>query len=223
MKINMSTKALLASVIAAGALASSPAFATEFIGTVTPTYNSNDSNGLGVSVDPIHSAFDFNLNSIGQSFTLSLFNLFTDESSVDSSDKIAKAISVAFKFTQPVSSTTTISGTTFGVTDPINKNNDYEYGQVAWGNGGIGALAFGNGGLLQIALIGDTIFNYGKNGLDDLGDCDGSAAQINAKFTLEHLSTSVPEPYEWALMLMGVGLVGATLRQNRRRAAVVTA
>jgi hypothetical protein len=222
MKINMGMKALLASVVAAGALASSPAFATSFVGNVSSTYNSNDNNGLGVGEDPIHSAFNFTLNTVGQSYTLNLFNLFTDETSVDSSDMIAKAISVAFNFTAPTGTPdpVTIGGTTKGNVITHYRAADEEFGSVTWNANGIGDFDFGNGGILQIALGGDSIFNDGRGGLDGLGDCDSSDALVNATFTLEHLSTSVPEPYEWALMLLGVGMVGATLRQGRRRAAV---
>lgn len=223
MKTNLGMKALLASVVAAGALASSPAFATQFIGNVSSTYNSNENNGLGVDEHSLNSAFNFVLNTVGQSFTLSLFDLFTDETSVDSSDMIAKAISVAFNFTAPngTPDPVTIGGATKG--NVINNGRyhpDTEFGSVSWNNSGIGDFDFGNGGVLQIALGGDSQFNTGTGGLGDTGHCYCNAAEVDATFTLEHLSTAVPEPYEWALMLLGVGMVGATLRQGRRRAAV---
>ena len=101
MKTNLCIKALLASVVAAGALASSPAFATTFIGTVSSTYNSNEGNGLGVNEHWLNSNFNFALNTVGQSVTLSLFDLFTNENSVDSADMVAKAIAVAFNLTAP--------------------------------------------------------------------------------------------------------------------------
>jgi hypothetical protein len=222
MKIKTGMMALLASVAAAGALASSPASATQFIGTVSSTYNSNDNNGLGVDEDWLHNSFNFSLTNVGQSVTLSLFNLFTDETSVDNSDKIAKAIAVAFNFVTPTGSPdpVTINGNTQGVVIDHNYQPDEEFGLLTWLGNGIGDFDFGNGGVLQIALGGDTKFNDGNDGLGDTGHCYCNAAGVDATFTLEHLATAVPEPYEWALMLLGVGMVGATLRQGRRRAAV---
>ena len=54
------------------------------------------------------------------------------------------------------------------------------------------------------------------------GPCGNCTVDFMAQFTVgASIPPGVPEPATWALMLLGVGAVGATLRMNRRTAAVV--
>lgn len=52
---------------------------------------------------------------------------------------------------------------------------------------------------------------------------DAVKTQGAAKFSVELQGTAVPEPATWAVMLMGFGAIGASMRTARRRQATATA
>lgn len=159
----------------------------------------SDVNGLGFSLDA------------GQSTAMALFNLYTNEKTVNGDDFASSPIQVAFNFTLP----TVFGGAVSGTTQGWNFLGILDQGSVTWANGGTQVLAFGNGGQLQVHL-NDAIFNKGKI---DLKPGPRHGAQIDATFTLISDSAAVPEPGAWALMITGFGLAGATLRRRRTVAA----
>lgn len=202
----MKTFTALAAATAALALAGA-AHATAFVGDYTVTSINSSDPGLKVHATDLPGAITLNLN-VGQSQTVALFNLWTDEGSVELSDDIfAKPISVLFNFTVPTAFNGSVNGDTFGIWGVVQS------GHVTWD--GPTDLQFGNGGVLRVSL-NDATFN---KGLFDLNEGPKNGATISGKFKL--IANSVPEPGTWALMITGFGLVGATIR--RRRALGVAA
>ncbi len=134
---------------------------------------------------------------VGQSVTVSLFDIWTTESFVNMDDKIARDISVVFNFLKPSDVSGTLDGSTVGRSLLCGI---FQYGQVKWD--GPLKLDFGNGAVLQIALS-DAVFNPGFLGLGKCG------ADVFATFTLLSGSTAVPEPSTMILLVPGLFLVGA--------------
>lgn len=182
-----------------------PAYATTFTGTQTPTVNSSNP-GLVINTQSIHSNLNFTLNTVGQTISSNLFNIYTNETDVGPDDLVAKPISVAFNFTSPVFGGA-LTGTTFGQ----SFGGLVEKGVLTWNNGGAAIFNFGNGGKLQVKL-NDTVFNSGRYGLDE-GDCDGGT--VTAQFTLLAMTSAAPEPATWAFMIFGFGAAGYSLRRRR--------
>jgi hypothetical protein len=199
----------LAATAAALALTTGTASATTFLGDYTVTAINSADPGLKVFATDLPGAINLNLPTVGSTQSVALFNLWTDEGSVNlGEDTVAKPISVLFNFTAPSSFNGTVTGTTVGIF------GFFEKGHVTWT--GPVDMNFGSGGVLRVSL-NDADFNKGAFfGLDE-GEKDG--ATITGKFKL--ISNAVPEPGTWALMITGFGLVGATIR--RRRALGVAA
>jgi hypothetical protein len=198
----------LAATTATLALAAGTANATVFVGDYSATVNGTDP-GLVVHVTDLPGAINLNLPTVGSTQSVNLFNLWTDEGSVNlGEDTVAKPISVLFSFTAPSAFGGSVTGTTVGIW------GFYEKGHVTW-NDPVD-LSFGNGGVLRVSL-NDADFNKGDWFSLDEGQKDG--ATITGNFKL--ISNAVPEPGAWALMITGFGLVGATIR--RRRALGLTA
>ncbi len=204
---NMVTLAASTAVVAV--LAASSANAATFVGSYTASVNSSDP-GLVLNIQDLAGGLNFVLNNAGDSLSVNLFNLYTNEASVNPDDQVAKAASVAFNFTLPTVFTGSVPGQTDGDSFFYGL---YQQGHVTWSGPQI--LNFGNGGQLKVSL-NDATFNSGVFGLDK-GPADG--ATITAKFEL--VSAAVPEPATWAMMIAGFGMAGAAIR--RRRATTVAA
>ena len=198
------------------AAAAPAAAATNFAGDYNVSLSSSDP-GLKVFYQPITSdvnGLNFSLNE-GQSTTINLFKLYTDEAAVNVGDDFAsKPITVAFNFTLPESFGGSIPGTTQGTGFVIFGSVIFDAGSVSWANGGTQVINFGNGGQLEVDLD-DATFN---GGLVDLKPGPYKGAVISADFKLLSESAAVPEPASWALMISGFGLAGTMLRQRRRLA-----
>jgi hypothetical protein len=210
----LSTAVAAALLIAAGVATS--ANATTFVGGYAESHNTGD--GLQLLTN-----FTFNLNTAGDVAHVDLFQLYTNETSLDFDDLFGKAISVTLSFTQPEIFGGSIGGTTDG-TFTFNLNGIFttknNLGTVAWDNNGNTVLDFGNGGQLGVHLD-DANFNLTKTGLfsGKLTPGPAGAATITADFSLISPSLGVPEPASWALMIGGFGMAGGMLR----RRAVATA
>jgi hypothetical protein len=205
-------KLAVASAMAAAftiAAAAAPASAEVFSGSYTVNVQSADP-GLVLHWSPIAPGLNFNLPTVGASADFDLFSLWTDEGSVEADDLVPKPISAVFSFTLPSIFGGAVNGETVGQSVFFGLFQD---GRVTWNDGGDALLNFAGGGQL-LAHLDDAVFNGGFLGLDE-GVSDG--ANIHATFTL--VKSAVPEPAAWAMMIMGMAMIGAGLRL-RRRAAV---
>ena len=140
MRINLSPAVAAAGValaLAAG-LATSAA-ATTYVGSYTITDNIGNnflgSQGLVVeTLNDMNDPFSFNLTG-NNGTTVDLFDIWTNETHLDSDDLVTRGIKVTFTFTQPGNQGGDVNGQTFGVNGAIDN------GQVTW-NGPL-ALNFG--------------------------------------------------------------------------------
>ena len=130
-----------------------------------------------------------------------LLTIGTDETTVNLlenwqlEDVVPHPISIAFSFSTPSGVTgDPVTGETFGVWL-------IDIGKVDWG--GPVVFDFGTGGSFSLELF-DT--HFGTPG----------SAEVYGKFKLLE-NSAVPEPGTWAMMLLGFGAAGYSLR--RRRAA----
>jgi hypothetical protein len=224
-------KFLMAAAAVSLALAASAANATEFAGTWTLTELGTSDPGLVVNATSTTGTFDIAngvLTSTNTS-TINLFDLYTNESSVQSDDTHPLPIQLTFAFTTPTpTSGGVIGGSTVGQTDPLpilpgfSLQGFFQNGALTWGEGGETDVHFGAGltGLLQVTVNGGD-FNQGAFfGLDG-GPRDGLNVAATFDWRNDATGAGVPEPASWALMIGGFGMAGATLR--RRRATAVTA
>ena len=200
------TKIAAAALLAAAA---SPAAATTFAGSYDVTLNTADP-GLVLATSPISTTLNFDLTSPGDAASIDLFDLFTNETTVNPDDKSAKPITVDFTFTLPGAGSTDVNGETKG---RLILGGLFQDGVVDWT--GPSEVDFADGAKLGVSL-NDATFNTGFFGLKP-GEKAG--ADITATFTLLQAPSAVPEPATWAVMLTGFGGIGAAMRSRRRSVA----
>jgi hypothetical protein len=194
-------------ILAAAALLSlsTSALATVVAGTATPT-NLGSDPGLTITGSP--GAFSTDLALGVPQAVANLFMLGTSEQSIELDDIFfTHSVDVAFTFTNPFdASGSPLTGTTSGFYSLAGSCS--LFGFTGGGNGGCGRVqwsgpqtfSFGNGGTFSVAL-NDAIF------------ATPGSANISGTFTL--LTPSVPEPATWAMMLLGFGVIGASMRRRR--------
>ena len=167
----------------------------------------NDSDpGLVVKTSASSGSFTTGDLAVGDSYTFSLFKIWTDETDVGNDDRASSPIKVGFGFSDPVTAGAA-SGSTTGVNALLT-----QWGAVSW-DGPI-TLAFGKGdtGRLTLALS-DAIFNKGLFGLNE-----GYKYGANISATLTYDAAPVPLPATLPLLLGGIALVGAAARRRSRAA-----
>jgi hypothetical protein len=212
-------KILFAGAVAAGlTLAAASAQATEFAGTWALTELGTSDPGLVVNSTAMSGTFDIAngvLTPSSPTTTLDLFDLYTNEGSLESDDTHDPLnIQLTFTFSTPSpTSGGVINGTTVGQKVLLGI---FQEGKLTWQDGGVTDVAFGSGltGLLTVGVNGGT-FNKGFLGLDG-GPYDG----LPVDATFDWVRDAVPEPASWALMIGGFGLAGTALRRRRAAAAV---
>jgi len=196
---------LAAAAVAAVALTSAPAMASVTIegDPANTTVNGfSGSNGLLISGSGL-SYGPFTLADIGSTFSVDVLTIGTPETTVNLfEDTTPRQVSVDFAFLNPLDATgALVTGSTTGFIIPFTS-----CGILA---GGCGAVDWSNT---------PTVFSFGNGGsfsllLDDAAFGTPGSARVRGTFTL--LSNSVPEPATWAMMLMGFGAVGFTMRRKR--------
>lgn len=211
----MFVAAVVAAAMVLGTTTAAQAAVTFSLDDYTVAVNSADPGLVIEQQKLLDTAWVFDLEE-GQSKTVDLFKIWTDEESVNQGeDTVPKGISVAFSFSSPpppFSGSST--GSTFGVYDG-NWWFNSQSGYVEWNNPLELKLGYLEDGLLRITLSDET-FNWGLYGLWE-GECFG--ATVEATFTLVAEPTPIPEPASmlvWgSLGLLSVVAVAA--RRNRAR------
>lgn len=204
--MNSRLRGFLASVVATGALAVSAmsVAAATFTGTYSLSGSAFADPGLVIQASPMSGSGSFDLN-VGESASIWLFDVWTNEGAVNPDDRTPRSIQAAFTMTAPAAS----SGTGWG--SSVGQGLIAQYGSLTWG--GPIDLLFGNGGLLRITLS-DATFNWGLFGLTP-GQRKG--ASIFATATYVTAPAAVPLPAAGLGLLAGLG--GLALVRRRKAAA----
>lgn len=211
----MKTARLLAStataMLAVG-LAPQASAATTIEGAVSSISYHDVDPGLVITASAL--AFpSFTLDHIGDTREFDILTIGTGEGTVNTDflslfgeDTEHFPISVEFMFTNPAGATgTPITGSTFGFVLPFTGCGVFAggCGHVDWGDPSV--FSFGNGGQFSVKLFDATF---------------GTPGDTNVKARFKLLSESipaVPEPSTWAMMLLGFGALGATMRARGKR------
>jgi hypothetical protein len=179
-------------------LVAAPAYATSFtLNSYDVSVHTNDPGLVLFEVPKLGLPQIFELNTVGQWVSFTLFTLGTNEKALNADDLVPYDISVDFNFTDP-----TFGGAATGFTGAGWFFGSFGY--VEWNNPRI--LDFGNYGQLAISL---------ENATFPLG----GSTDIDVKFTLLRAdggTARVPEPSSALLFGVGALAMGAI---RRRRAA----
>jgi hypothetical protein len=115
-------------------------------------------------------------------------------------------------------------GLTLGSLERISdvaSNGGFAGGGYGGMGGGAGGGGFGGKGQSSSSL-GSGDQSMGNSGTDDVGDVDlNSLADASSAHPLKAVASVVPEPSAWAMMILGVGMLGTVFR--RRSALAATA
>ncbi len=198
----LTTSALL-TVMATGA------YAIPFVGDFAVSGDAFSDPGLVVHTNPQNGGLNFDLE-VGDSITFGLFDIWTEEGTINDDDTVPQSINVAFNFTNPVTSGTgegeSVGNTAFW--------GFFQWGEVSWNNPT--QLTWGNTGVLELSLSDET-FNFGKWwGLKE-GERKGATVELTAKYVSADIAP-VPLPASGLLLIGGLGGLAAFARRRRKAA-----
>jgi hypothetical protein len=177
------------------------------IGSASVTANTAEP-GLVIDtmVKPTVAGTSFTIND-GGSFTFSLFDIWTNEPTINADDQVACAISATISFINPFTGAT-VNGITVGGSWMKGLS---QWGELTW-NGPVTVTVPGDR-TFQISLSNAT-FNYGFGGLNEGMMC---GTTIDATITqLSSIGLSVPDGGQTAILL-GTALVSLGLVARNKR------
>lgn len=177
-------------------------------GTATPTVHSSDPGlvltsapgvfSLGLDLDPATATPN-------AQFVSNLFRLGTGEGSIEfGEDTVPYPVSVLFSFTNPMGTgADVITGQSFGYYQLFSS---------------CGLIA---GGCGRVLWDGPQTFNFGQGGsfslaLNDVTFGTPGSSWVGGTFSLT--ASAVPESSTWAMLIIGLGAVGSSMRRKRTNA-----
>lgn len=142
----------------------------------------------------------------GDSFTFDAFRVWTNESSLNAADRVARDASATFMFSSPGFSSGTVTGSSNGQ-DVLG--GLAQQGVLNWGGPALIATATAT----YLVELTSVTFNTGPGGLSP-GIANGAIVQA----TITQLTSVVPEPGTALMAALGAGSVGLmTLARRRTR------
>jgi hypothetical protein len=195
---------LAAATLAAFATA---ADAAVFDGTFTLDGPAFSDPGLVIETDPAQGdprPFTFDIE-VGDTWTIPLFWIWTDETTVNADDTATSLIEVLFDLVLPDAGAGVAAGGSQGQRQFFGL---VQLGSVTWNNPY--DILFGNGGILRVSLT-DATFNSGLFGLNEGRD---GAAKVSASFEYVQAPAPIPLPAAGFLLLGGMGALVALRRRK---------